>query len=404
MLTVTKDKILPTTITGSYPKPSWYNQGLYGRAFKSAMGDISFREQYLDCVASIISDQETAGLDIVTDGDSRFDLSVGGKSWFFYPLERLNGLEGHRDTSPGWAGRGIKPGHILWEVQEAYQPPVVKNKLSRGRLEYPDIWRAAQRMTDRPVKFGAICAQPMSHMMWNEFYDSDDDLLMDLCDIMNEEYKNVVDAGCPLIQIEEPLIHSVALSGGGAGERLEFLVEAFNREVRDLDAEIWVHTCWGNPSQQRMGWDPPSYENSLSYLLKLEADVLTLECASSDGRDLPFLANLETDKKIAIGVVSHTNTVVEPASIVADRVRRALKHVPPERLILSTDCGFGREGLSRRIAFYKTVALVQGVNIVRKELGLPEAQIRAEDPRFAFGQLSGEEPASSLLPWQETDQ
>jgi 5-methyltetrahydropteroyltriglutamate--homocysteine methyltransferase len=244
----------------------------------------------------------------------------------------------------------------------------------------------------------------MSGMMWNEFYDSDDDLLMDLCDIMNEEYKNVADAGCPLIQIEEPLIHSVALSGDAADKRLQFLVEAFNREVRGLDAEIWAHTCWGNPSQQRMGWDPPSYEKSLSYLLELEADVLTMECASSDGRDLPLLANVETDKKIAIGVVSHTNTVVEPASVVADRVRRALKYVPPDRLILSTDCGFGREGLSRRIAFYKTVALVQGVNIVRKELGLPEARIRAEDPRFAFGQLSEQEPVSSLLPWQESNQ
>ena len=87
--------------------------------------------------------------------------------------------------------------------------------------------------------------------------------------------------------------------------------------------------------------------------------------------------------------MSHTNTVVEPPEVVADVVRQALVYIPPERLILSTDCGFGREGLSRRIAFYKCVALVQGANLVRRELGLPEAPVRAADPRLAFGQLSG---------------
>ncbi len=80
MLSVTKDMVLPTTMTGSYPKPHWYNQGLRERSFKTAMGDTQFREQYLDAVATIITDQSMAGLDILTDGDSRFDLEVGGKS------------------------------------------------------------------------------------------------------------------------------------------------------------------------------------------------------------------------------------------------------------------------------------------------------------------------------------
>jgi len=52
--------------------------------------------------------------------------------------------------------------------------------------------------------------------------------------------------------------------------------------------------------------------------------------------------------------------------------------------VITTDCGFGREGLSRRIAYYKCVALVEGTNIVRRELGLPEARVRAADPRLYF--------------------
>src|SRR5438552_18432491 len=85
VLTVTRDMILPTTITGSYPRPLWFDRNLAGRSFKSALGDSLFREQYLDAVASIIAEQEAAGLDIVTDGDSRFDLTVGGKSGSFIP-------------------------------------------------------------------------------------------------------------------------------------------------------------------------------------------------------------------------------------------------------------------------------------------------------------------------------
>ena len=116
--------------------------------------------------------------------------------------------------------------------------------------------------------------------------------------------------------------------------------------------------------------------------LQLNGDVLTIECASSDGKDLPLFKHIKTDKKIAIGVVNHCDTVVEPAEKVAGLIRKALEFIPKERLIISTDCGFGREGLSRRIAFYKCVALVEGTNIVRRELGLPEARVRAADPKL----------------------
>ena len=124
-------------------------------------------------------------------------------------------------------------------------------------------------------------------------------------------------------------------------------------------------------------------------LLETDADVITFECASSGGRDLEIFGKFETAKKIAIGVVNHTNTVVESPERVADLVRKALRYVPAERLVISSDCGFGREGISRRIAFHKCVAMVQGVNIVRRELGLPEATVRAADPAYAFSPLAG---------------
>jgi len=385
MLSVTQNLVLPTAITGSYPRPVWFDASLNGRPFKAALGESLFREQYLDAVAAVINAQEAAGLDIVTDGDSRFDLAVGGKSWFFYPIERLGGLEGHRDTSQSWMSRySFKPGHILWEVQEAYQPPVVTNKLTRGPWQYTALWQVAQRLTDKPVKFGAICAPALASMLWNEFYADDRGMILDLCDIMNAELRELAAAGCPLIQVEEPPHHGRSLRPETTTADLEFLTQAFNRQLVGVDAEIWVHTCWGNPNQQRLYWETPSYERAMPHLLQLDCDVITFECASSDGRDLALFGKYKTDKKIGIGVVNHCNTVVEPPEYVAGLIRRALEFIPPERLVITTDCGFGREGLSRRIAYYKCVSLVQGTNIVRRELGLPEASIRAADPKLYF--------------------
>ena len=385
MLTVTKDKMLPTAIVGSYPRPQWYRESLRGRPFKVALADAVFREQYLDAVACITNDQARSGLDILTDGDARFDLDVGGRSWFFYPLERLEGVAEHRDTSPGWSQRfDLRPGQILWEVQEAYQAPMAVEKLRRGPLQYAAVWQTAQRLTERPVKFGSISGQTLSSMLWNQAYASDREMILDLAAIMNAELREVAAAGCQVIQVEEPMHHFCVLNPATTDEDMAFLTEAFNREVDGVEAEIWAHTCWGNPNQQSLFWERPSYELALPRLFELNADVITFECASTGGKDLPLFAGFPTDKKIAIGVVSHTNTVVEPPEVVADLIRKALRYIPPERLIITTDCGFGREGLSRRIAFYKSVALVEGTNIVKREFGLPEAEIRAADAGLAF--------------------
>ncbi len=385
MLTVTKDVVLPTTIVGSYPRPRWYTESLRGRPFKLALADAVFREQYLDAVACILNEQKRAGLDILTDGDARFDLDVGGRSWFFYPLERIGGIGGRRDRSPGWSKRlDLRPGQILWEVEEAYQAPTATETLTRGPLEYAAVWQAAQRMTDRPVKFGAISAQTLPGMLWNEAYAGEREMVWDLAAIMNAELKEVAAAGCRVVQVEEPQHHFRALNPATTDAELAFLTEAFNREVEGVEAEIWVHTCWGNPNQQSIVYERPSYERALPYLLELDADVITFECASTGGKDFHLFGRYETEAKIAIGVVSHTATNVEPPERVANLIRRALEYIPVERLIITTDCGFGREGLSRRIAFYKCVALVEGTNIVRQELGLPEAEIRAADPTLAF--------------------
>ena len=85
-------------------------------------------------------------------------------------------------------------------------------------------------------------------------------------------------------------------------------------------------------------------------------------------------------KKVCVGTVSHRSLQVDRPEDVAARIRRALEHIEPEQLIVSSDCGFGRQGCNRDIAFFKTAAIAQGCNIVRQELGLEPTHIAAADP------------------------
>ena len=101
-------------------------------------------------------------------------------------------------------------------------------------------------------------------------------------------------------------------------------------------------------------------------------------------KDLELFAPFRTDlkKKICIGAVSHRTLQADRAEDVAGEIRSALRYIPVEQLIVSSDCGFGRQGCNREIAFYKASAIAQGCNIVRQELGLPTTGIRATDPQL----------------------
>jgi 5-methyltetrahydropteroyltriglutamate--homocysteine methyltransferase len=387
MIKPTDTITLPTTITGSLPRPSWYTEQIGQRAFRDAIADARFREQYTDAVGTFIRDQERAGLDIVTDGDARFDSDVGGMSWIQYPARRLAGLGGGDYARMKKGYGGTRKGDIIFEVMESRVMPRAVGKVGRGTLQYTFLWKVAQGLTTRPVKFGTIVPDVLGTSLGNDFYAKQEDLLFALAEAMHEELDDLANAGCRIVQMEEPNIHLAGIQRGGAPMLPpEFFVETFNRTVQGLrdKTEVWCHTCWGNPAQQRLYATNQSYASALPLLDKLDVDVMTFETCANDGLDLEAIGKTITAKKIAVGVVDHRNLQVETPEQVAATIRKALEFIPVERLIATSDCGFGREGMSRRIAFYKMVAIVRGTNIVRKELGLPEAVCLAADARYAL--------------------
>jgi 5-methyltetrahydropteroyltriglutamate--homocysteine methyltransferase len=258
------------------------------------------------------------------------------------------------------------------------------DKVEHRPLDYAKIWRMAQSKTERPVRFGTCCSQVMGLFLdiHTPKYKDNQEVVWDMAVAMNKELLALRDAGCKCIQIEEPTLHFWANTYGRKDEKVQFMLKAFNREVQGLDdVEIWIHTCWGNPNMQRV-IDNDSYRESFElYMEECRGDVWTIETKDRNMREIelfaPFKGKLK--KKICIGAVSHRTLQVDRPEDVAATIRQALEHIAPEQLIVSSDCGFGRQGCNRDIAFFKSAAIAQGTNIVRRELGLPETRVRAAD-------------------------
>jgi 5-methyltetrahydropteroyltriglutamate--homocysteine methyltransferase len=388
MYNASANVMLPTSIIGSLPRPSWYTAVLGNRSFLEAMVNSRYREQYEDAVSCFLRAQETAGLDIVTDGDAHYDEEVCGMSWQSYPLTHMSGFAATAEPAVYNVGAAAYPrGHILHDSLEARVFPRVTGGIGPGNLQYTAMWKAAQRMTDRPVKFGTILPELLAASVADDYYKDPIERTWAFSNAINQELTGLADAGCPVIQMEEPQIHMVPVRGKAFGKLdVDDLVEIFNNTVKGLRSktEVWCHTCWGNPSQQRIFEDVQSYQPTLPALNEVDADALTFETCSSGTGDLEAIGKTIEDKKIVIGVIDHHTLQIERPDQVAALIREALRHIPPERLIISSDCGMGREGMGRRHAGYKMVSMVLGTNIVRKELGLPEAECLAADDRYSL--------------------
>jgi 5-methyltetrahydropteroyltriglutamate--homocysteine methyltransferase len=395
--TATADLMLPTTVIGSWPRPSWFTESMWGRPLDTAMMDARYREQFSDALAVVVSDQQRAGLDILTNGDYFLDADFAGRSWHHYPLQRWLGLE-HDELQPADTRSpilGDQQGTLLQEIYTSWRWPIVTGKIRanpRNPLEYAKIWRMAQVRATKPVKFGTVSGQVMalfldSHTPEYAREDGARQIIWDMATAINKELRELAASGCKVIQVEEPTIHFTSAYTPEDRDTLEFLVDALNHEISGLEGvEVWIHTCWGNPMMQRV-FDQTSYRDAVElYLDRVNCDVWTVEMKDRGGTDLELFGGWRETltKKIAIGAVSHRQLQVDRPEEVAAEVRRAAEYIDLDKLIVSSDCGFGREGLGRGHAFFKSAALAMGANIVRREQGLPETYVPAADEQLAM--------------------
>ena len=328
--------ILPTTVIGSYSMPEWLerakNDYLSRRLSRRDLDEMH------DAVRkAAIKDQESAGIDIVTDGELQRDNMID------YFTERLPGVQ---------VDLGSK--RFYYDFYDT----LVKSKLATGSLGLADEIRFLHRYTEHTTKVSVSGPHTLVKRIRNSFYPDEASFALDLGRTLNFELKEMVRAGATELQIDEPYY-------SGFPEDLPWAVKAINAAVEGVDAHVTLHICYGN----RYG--KPSFEGSYRYLFPtiLEAKVhaLSLEFARRGEEDLQLFKEFKAPFTLGLGVIDVKTQDVESPALVADRIRRALEVVPAERLVINPDCGCLH--LPRDVAFAKLTAMVDGTKIVRAELG-----------------------------------
>ncbi|MGH7224025.1 MAG: hypothetical protein ACRELF_12410 [Gemmataceae bacterium] len=359
------DTILPTTMVGSYPRPGWYQYQLLGRDVRVAFKQVNHAEAYEDATRAVILDQEDAGLDIVTDGQMSYDDYVGViGSFCWYMYERIPGFDAAKEQHPSEVGAAVRTKEI--ELLADWGGVVNSGAVKRGPIHLADLFKIAKRYSDKPIKV-SVGAGPVN-LAWHvhfKHYKDPRELSLALAPIFNAEMKELVQAGAEFLQIED-LGAWLPLFTNNPGD-YKWIADVMAQCVEGVNAKIAWHFCFGNAWGNALsGIYPKGYETVLPHFYDVPIDQFVLDFANREMADIDCLKSLPKNKEVQVGVLDIRTLMVETPEKVAERIRKVLKVVPPERVYLSTDCGM--KPLSRTVAKMKLKALVDGAKIVRKEI------------------------------------
>jgi 5-methyltetrahydropteroyltriglutamate--homocysteine methyltransferase len=340
------DKLLPTTVVGSYPQPDWLidRERLTHLPPVRVSGRDLWRvpEPWLeqaqdDATVLAIRDMERAGIDIITDGEIRRES---------YSNRFATALSGVDLDNPG-----IVPGRTGGSTVV----PRIVGPIRRLRpVELRDV-EFLRRNTDRQIKITLPGPFTMSRQAVNEFYKDEEELVMDYAAAVNAELRDLKAAGADVIQLDEPWLQA------RPDEARRLALPALERALSGIAGPKALHLCFGYAYVAR---NKPNAYAFLPELIASGIDQISIE-AAQPRLDLSVLGELG-DKTIIFGVIDMGDPQPERAETVAARIRAALAHLPPERLIPAPDCGM--KYLPRAVAFAKLQVLAEGAAIVRREL------------------------------------
>jgi methionine synthase II (cobalamin-independent) len=360
---------IPTSMVGNYPNPRWWD-ATFARHFTGDQQppDSMWQEALDDAMAAIVSDQEAAGLDIITDGrlhgDNYADQAV------YYYLKRL--------------GYDLKGGHLGFPIYSRLHAGTITQKIRRHGAMMTEQTKALRRATKKPIKVQYTGIQVLAQCTNDLFYKTSRERALDIASAINEELKEIEAIGADFVQIDEftwPYFFE------------DYAIEAFNTAVAGLTKmKVIVHVCWGNwggtpayfpddtaksgeifdlTKRKNDAAGPAATASVIPKAYEAKFNVLNLE---SCGRRSDDLSGLEVIKKHPLpanvdfwaGVIDVKSTITETAEQVASRIRKLLEYIPANRLGVTTDCGLIL--LQRYIAKDKLHAMVEGTKLVRASL------------------------------------
>lgn len=338
-------KLFRTSLVGSYPQPHW----LIDRQMLSKRMPPRIRAEELwrvpspwieqaqnDATVVAIHEQERAGLDIITDGEIRRE------SYSNRFATALDGLD--LDNPATITSRSGQP--IL--------VPRVVGPIRKKHAVLVDDVRFLRSHTNRMVKVTVPGPFTMAQQAHNDYYPDEAALALAYADVVNSEILDLVAAGADVVQIDEPYLQPYPEKARAYG------LAAINRALAGVTCQTALHTCFGYAALVSSRPEGYPFLAELSHCAVQQISIETAQCHL----DCSILKSL-TAKTIILGVIDLSTNEVESPETIAERIRRALPYVDPERTILAPDCGM--KYLPRDVAFGKLQAMVRGAEIVRAE-------------------------------------
>jgi 5-methyltetrahydropteroyltriglutamate--homocysteine methyltransferase len=340
--------LLPTSLVGSYPQPDWLidRAKLAGRFPPRVRARELWRvapefldQAQADATLLAIRAQEDAGLDIITDGEVRRES---------YSNRFATALEGVDVDNPGTAlDRSGHPNPV---------PRVTGQVRRKHPVEVPDL-RFLRAHTSRTVKITVPGPFTMAQQAQDDHYGSREALALGYAEAVNEEIRDLFAAGADIVQLDEPYLQA------RPAEAAQYGVKVINRALDGVTALgiTALHLCFGYAA---IIHERPGGYSFLPELAACDVEQISIETAQS-GLDCSVLTALD-GKTIILGVIDLSDPAVETPEVVAERVRRALPHVPASRLVLAPDCGM--KYIPRESADGKMAALTAAAAQLRAEL------------------------------------
>lgn len=342
---ISEQVLFPTAIVGSYPQPNWLiDREALARRFPPRVRLTSLwrvpepwlAEAQDDATVLAIHDQESAGLDIISDGEMRRES---------YSNRFATALDGIDIDNPGTAlDRSGHPNPV----------PRIVGPIRRLRPVQVDDVRFLRRNTARTIKITVPGPFTMTQQAQNDFYATEEEAALAYARAVNEEIRDLFAAGADIVQIDEPYMQA------RPDKARRYGLQALNAALDGISGTTAVHICFGYAA---IIHERPSGYSFLPELAQSSCQMISVETAQSR-LDCSVLESLK-GKKIMVGAIDLSDMTVESPETVAARVRRALPYVRAEDIIVCTDCGM--KYLPRDIAFGKLKALVEGARILRRE-------------------------------------
>jgi 5-methyltetrahydropteroyltriglutamate--homocysteine methyltransferase len=339
--------LFPTTIVGSFPQPEWLidRAKLAGRFPPRVRAKELWRipENFLaeaqdDATLLAIKLQEEAGLDIVSDGEIRRES---------YSNRFATALEGVDLDNPGSAlDRSGHPNPV----------PRITGKIRRKHAVEVDDLKFLRKHTTRKTKITVPGPFTMLQQAQNDFYKDEEEMAFDYAAAVNAEIKDLFAAGADIVQIDEPYMQA------RPEKARQYGLAALNRALEGVQGTTCVHICFGYAAIIHAR---PSGYSFLPEMSGCKCKQVSIETAQSN-LDTSVLEQLG-NKQVLVGCIDLSDMNVETPEVVASRIRKALKHIKPEQVILAPDCGM--KYLPRDVAFGKLRSMVEAAKQLRREHG-----------------------------------